>query len=553
MEHLDGIAPADLLWASGTRWYDASLDASGVAAILGIAEGSVRQYASKPDLSPGFPEPVVRASGRPSLWAPDQIFRYIANVRPQIMDRIPRLYCPADNGAAEFLYAEVRYIEPSGGALGQTVVEFVCHVWNPADGRGLIAVAYPGPQRLWGSSWGYAATLLADLPSSITAVALVTDEVVARGGGWWQGAIGVAERGRPALEEVGVRFQVKGGNGRKPVAEMRWDDLSNLLRVDVPFWGPLLRDVPSMTMWRPGAPRQSIRPRDANVSPANLEQLVSAVPPDDVDHVRDLTQRMQRLLEGDEIEVLPLCDRERPGLVQAAEPLHVLPDMPPIPSAAEFRWLLHVPIDDPVIAERASRALAGVRGMNAVVSTVAQVRHADLGRLATTWINELVPVTDAESMELGFAYMRHRVVSSDARDIQYCRHPLDKNCWIVRFEDPVLGRLLYMSLAPQADGAAGILTEFELNGTTAFFRDSADNIWPMPTTGSGYNSGYNGTGPQELFGAVRALHIDAAMDLRDSPRISKDADPLWKFIQTTSPPLAVSASELASMPPAGET
>lgn len=552
MRDFDAIAPADLPWASGTRWYDASLDASDVAAILGMAEGSVRQYAAKPDLSPGFPQPVVRASGRPSLWTPDQIFGYIRDARPQSLDRIPRLYCRADNGPAAFMYAEVRGIESLSAALGQSVVEFAVHVWNPADGRGLIAVAYPGPHSFWGSPWAYAAALLADLPPAITAVALVTNEVVGRGDGGWQGAIGVAERGRPALEELGVSFPVKARDGRVPVAEMRWNDLANLLRVDIPWWGPLLRDVSSMALWRPGTPRQAIRPRDANLSPANLEQLVTAVPAGDIDHVRDLTQRMHRLLEGDHIQVLPVGDVERPGLVQAAEPLHVLPHMPPIPAADEYRWLLHLPIGDPIIAERAAKALSAVPGMDTVVAAVAQVRLADRGPLAATWMAQLEPVTGAQTTELGFAYMRHRTVGSDARNIRYYRHPQNNDGWIVMFDDPVHGTVLYLSLTTHV-AAVGVLTEFELNGNTAFFRDSAGTVWPMPTESSGYSSGYAGTGPQELFRAVRALSIDAAMDLRHSPHVRKDTDPLWKYLRTTPPPLAVSAPQLASMPPAGET
>ncbi len=550
MEHAHGIAPADLPWASATNWYTATLDATDIAGILGIAEGSVRQYAAKPDLSPGFPQPAVRISGRPSLWTPDQIFHYIPAARPQCADRIPRLYCPADTKPAEFMYAEPRYIERLSASMGQAVAEFVIHVWNPTDGRGLIAVAYPGPNHPGGSTWGYAASLLADLPESITAVALVTDEVSTRRDGW-QGAIGVAERGRPALDELKITQQLPARNDRAAVAEMGWDNLANLLRIDIPWWGPLLRDTQAMCAWRPGTPRQKIRPRDETLSPANLDQLVTAVPAADVESIRDLTQRMHRLLEGDHIWVLPIGDLERPGLIQAAEPLHVLPHMPPTPTKNEYQALLHLQVADQAIAERACRALRNVPGMDDVITTIAPIDLADHGPLAAQWLKQLLkqgPVSGAEATELGFTYMRYNALSSGATNIQYYRQPNNPDSWVIAYDHPEFGPKMYISLATQVD-AVGVLTEFEMSDTTAFFRDSEQHIWPMPSVrpNSGYNCGYGGTGPEDLFRAVRVLAADAATDLRHSPHPPMEHDPLWKHIRTTQAPLVVTESQLATL------
>lgn len=550
MEHAQDIAPADLPWASATNWYIATLEAAHVAEILGIAEGSVRQYAAKPDMSPGFPQPAVRATGRPSLWTPDQIFRYILDARPQCADRIPRLYCPADTKPAQFMYAESRYIERLSPAMGQAVAEFAIHVWNPSDHRGLIAVAYPG--QLEGQPWGYAAALLADLPESITAVALVTDDVSMRHDGW-QTALGVAERGRPALDERQIQNQIPARDGRAPVVEMGWDYLANLLRVDIPWWGPLLRDMQAMCAWRPGTPRQKVRPRDAFLSPANFDRLVTAVPAANVEFVRDLTQRMHRLLEGDHIWVLPVGDQERPGLVQAAEPLHVLPHMPLTPTKGEYRALLHVPVADQSIAEQACQALRNVPGMDDVIATIARIDLADHGPLAAEWLQQLSklgPVTGIEANELGFTYIRYNALGSGATNIQYYRQPRNRHGWTVVIDHPEFGKQIYIALATQVD-AVGVLTELELNGTTAFFRDSEGHIWPMPavSTNSGYSSGYDGTGPRDLFRAVRALTTDAATDLRHSPRPPLEHDPLWNRIHTTKAPLTITESDLASMQP----
>lgn len=549
MDDTQGIAPAGLAWTSATNWYTATLEAADVAEILGIAEGSVRQYAAKPDLSPGFPQPAVRAPGRPSLWTPDQIFRYIPDARPQCADRIPRLYCPADTRPAQFMYAEPRYIERLSPAMGQAVAEFAIHVWNPSDHRGLIAVAYPA--QLEGQPWAYAAALLADLPESITAVALVTDDVSMRTDGW-QTALGVAERGHPALDERQIQNQIPARDGRAPVVEMGWDYLANLLRVDIPWWGPLLRDMQAMCAWRPGTPRQKIRPRDAFLSPANFDRLVTAVPAANVEFVRDLTQRMHRLLEGDHIWVLPIGDRERPGLVQAAEPLHVLPHMPPTPTKAEYQALLHIPVVDQSIAEQACQALRNVPGMDDAITTIARIDLADHGPLAAEWLgqlSELGPVTGPEANELGFTYIRYNALGSGATNVEYYRQPRNRDGWTVVIDHPEFGKQAYISLATQV-GAVGVLTEFELNGTTALFRDSEGHIWPMPSvsTNSGYNSGYDGTGPRDLFRAVRALTTDAATDLRCSAHPPLENDPLWNCIHSTPAPFAVSERQLASMP-----
>lgn len=39
-----------------------------------------------------------------------------------------------------------------------------------------------------------------------------------------------------------------------------WADLANLLRVDIPWWSPLVSDLDAMLTWHPGAPVTRIAP-----------------------------------------------------------------------------------------------------------------------------------------------------------------------------------------------------------------------------------------------------------------------------------------------------
>ena len=535
-----------LPWTRGTRWYDAILDASDVSAILGMADGSVRQYASKPTVSPGFPSPIVRESGRPNLWTPHQIFEYIAAVRSQARDRIPRLYCPPSIGPAQFLYAEpVTIALPATTIMCRATVEFVTHHWRPADGRGPIALAYPGPPAGGGDTvWTHAAALLETLPS-LTAVVLVTDDVC----DGQQPAIGVAERGNPPWEELGVTCRTKAHSGTPAVAELGWDDLANLLRVDIPWWPPLLRDIGQMTAWRPGVARQRIRPRTATLSPTDLEGLTTAVPAPDAARVLKITRRMHRLLEGDDIPVLPPGVQTRPGMLPAAEPLFVLRKRPPEPTTTEVRWLLHRQVHSPLIAQRASQALRAVPGVDRLLADTVTIDLDSPGPLAAEWMTGLRQVTSEEATELGFAYTRSWAPNPDHTGVEYYRHRQNTHSWIVKIPGDPHGQLL-VSIGTQA-AAQGTLTEFELFGTAAFFRDNTGQLWPMPVvdTGCRYATGFPGIGPGNLFRAVRALASDASTNLRDSPHPSQTGDPLWQHIVRHEPPLIVTPDQMTDLAP----
>lgn len=516
-------------WTSQTHWYSPYLDVAAVAAVLELQETTVRQYAARE--VPGFPAPLDREGGK-NYWSADQILRYIDTERPQLRHRIPRLYAPANLNPAVFLFAERLTVERWPGAT----VDVAVHHWQPSDGRGPIAVAYPGP--LDEPGWKLAPKLLDRLPT-VTGVAVVTSEIspLPRRQGW-QAALSVAERGNPPLAALGFN------NAHGQWAEMGWYELASLLRQDLPWWSRQLLDVDEMTNWFPGAPRQHIRPRSRFYDESMLRRLVTHVPQQDAGRVGDLADRLNRLLEGHINDELPVGEEhERPGLVQAAEPLYRLSDVPPIPDEHEIGWLLQRPVTDPLVADTAATILRSARALEPLVADTIEI-STDRGALATEWLQDCentAPISD----ELGFAITR-QVVPATQRVTSYRKHRRNPLAWIVETD----ADSFYATVGTKVP-ATGQLCEFELAEDSAFFRDSTGVVWPMPAPDRGcyYSSGYGGTGPNDLYKAVNALRSDAACDISAihsrEPRETRSR--LWRHIVHTKPPMAVTKDELAAL------
>ncbi|WP_131823608.1 hypothetical protein [Mycobacterium talmoniae] len=517
-------------WLPKTRWFSPRLDVAAVATILELQETTVRQYAAR-DVA-GFPAPLTREGGR-NYWSADQIFTYIDTERPQLRHRIPRLYAPANLNPAVFLFAERLAVQRPFGVN----VEFAVHHWQPSDGRGPIAVAYPAP--LDEPAWDYASMLLEQLPA-VSAVAVVTNEIsLLPGEHGWQAALGVAERGHPAW--AALRFK----NVRKHVVEMGWYHLAHLLGHDLPWWSASLRDLNAITSWFPGAPRQQIRPRGLFYNESMLRQLVTHAPHSDAARLGDLVDRINRILEGPAIgDELPVGEEtERPGLVQAAEPLYRLPEIPAAPDEHELGWLLHQHVPDPLAADTAATTVRMLRPLEPLVAYVAHI-GPQRGTLATEWLSDSVAVSAPASDELGFAIAR-QAVSETERVTRYCKHRRNPLTWLVETD----AGAVYATVGTKVP-ATGHLIEFELAEHSAFFRDSNGSVWPLPAPARGhyYTSGYAGTGPNNLYKSVRALASDASRNLAAlGGHVTVDErSPLWRYILRNEPPFALNKAELAT-------
>ncbi|KWX20434.1 hypothetical protein AFM11_30065 [Mycolicibacterium wolinskyi] len=533
----------DEYWTSKTCWYSPDLDVEDVAAILGLQASTMRQYVARGQLD-GFPEPLIR--GRSNGWSLDQIFQFIDAYRPGLRHRIPRLYClPGPINPAVFLRGEEVEIEYGP----RTPVRFGVHFWQPSDRRGEIAVAYPAS--LDQAGWGFAPKLLAHKAlDRATAVVLVTNEVQMTPQHDWQAAIGVLDRHDVALPKNAPRHPVgEPGQPEVVVPELGWYDLANLLRTDVPWWPPALRDIAQIVRWYPGAPRQRIRIQDRDYNEMMLRDIASHCPPADAEAAIALADRVNRLVEDRWYRTyatnphLPVGEeRERPGLVQAAEAEFRIP-IPEVPSRADLAWLLHLQIDDAVVADNAIGILQSSGICDAFLASVVLIGE-NAGPLAKEWLAAAAPVEPAQARnELGFAFARAHSTRFAPAD-RWLKHPQDPNTWIIAARSGTAVATVGTTVP-----ASGQLVEFELGPFGGFFRDSTGQVWPLPypRTG-GYSSGHDGTGPADLVATVMALRDDAATDIATVaiPRNYRSL-PLWHHVIATDTPFHVSKSELAGI------
>lgn len=528
-------------WVQKTQWYTPWLDAKAVAAILGVQETTVRQYAARG--TEGFPIPASK-DGIRNQWSPDQIYQFILTERPQLRDRIPRLYCPLTPMIpAIFLFAESQSVQRWEGQA--QFVDIAVHRWQPSDTRGPIAVAYPPP--LGEPAWRYAPKLLAQMPD-VEAVAVVTAEIQPfsdRSG--FQAALGVAQRGADA---AALRLPWQSLHA-KDVLENGWNDLANLLRQDVPWWSLNLRDMSDILNWRPGRPRQPVRPLGVGYNESVLRRLIPYSPAADTATLSNLIDRVNRLIEDPlEDSGLPTgVGEETPGLVQAAEASFQLQEVPADPTPQEMLWLLNRPVSDPTIANAAANVLPAVRTLETASAYVMRVCEP-LDPLAREWLNRCIPAAKNDTAALGFSFPRQSV-HNDEKIVRYLRHTLpdgsiDDTTWIIETD----AKAFYVTVGTRVP-ASGTLTELAVDTTWGFFKDSTGAVWALPSSGYNryYNSGYGGTGPKELLATIIALHTDAAGDVA-SARVDDDErrrPPLWRYITHTDPPLRIGAAHLAGI------
>ncbi|NKZ10761.1 hypothetical protein HGA11_07190 [Mycolicibacterium septicum DSM 44393] len=532
---------SDEYWTSKTRWYSAVLDVDNVATILGLQGSTMRQYVARSQLE-GFPEPLAR--GRSNGWSLDQVFQFIDQYKPQLRHLIPRLYClPGPMNPAVFLRGEEIVIDDR-----LTPVRFGVHFWQPSDRRGEVAVAYP--ESLDEPGWRFTADLLAHKAlERATAVILVTNEIQMTPQHEWQASIAVLERHDVALPPNTTRHPI--GDPSRPkvvIPELGWYDLANLLRTDVPWWPPALRDIAQVIRWRPGTPRQHIRIQDRSYNEAMLRDVASHCPPAHSEAAINLADRINRIVEDRwysaymESPSLPVGERcERPGLIQAAEARFLIP-VPPTPSYEELAWLLHLEVDDALVADKAIGVLDASGACESLIAS-AVVIDDQSGPLAKRWLAAAKPVKAADRSQLGYAFARMNAAGYGPIDA-WLAHPQDENTWIVVTKSGTA-----VATVGTAVPANGRLVEFELGSYGGFFKDSSDQVWPLPFPKSGgYSSGHEGTGPADLVSTVVALRRDAASDIVTVTRPPNYRSlPLWRYVVRTSTPFHVSQSDFASL------
>lgn len=520
-------------WVPLTQWYRPILDSGEVSSILGVSEDTVRQYVIRN--REGFPAPADR-QGASNLWTPDQIYRYIRARRPKLLPRVPRMYCPLETAPARFLHAESHEVSNRG-----TAAEFVVHRWLPGDGRDAIAVAYPLAPA---ADWVRFMPELLDRLSGVDAVAMVTTDVglLPRNQGY-QPTIGVIERGDA---QAALTLKLPGQLGVGRVLEYGWFDLANLLRRDVPWWAPHLRDKDDIEAWRPGRGVSALRPRSSQYQESTLRDLNLHCPATDLGRLDNLTDRLNRICEQPLVEhPLPTGIREPvPGITQAADTVFRLPEEPDYPDVDEMLWLLNQPVDDLATARSAAAQLPAGTGLSPFAAFGMRVAEP-FSHLAWEWLADCVPTNESDSTAIGFASLHNELRSGEKLET-YLRHPAfpDDSCWVARTNTGAY----YVSAGTQVP-AQGMLVEFTVGPTYGFFRDSTGQVWPLPAARPGqyYTTGHAGSGPKALLETVCALTVYAGRSAfkrwPDAPRPRR----LWQYITRTTPPVHVTAAQLADL------
>jgi hypothetical protein len=521
----------DDYWRDVSGWWriDGEVNVDRFAELLAVSPAAIRQYRSR---EAGFPAPTTRA-GR-ARWVSADVYQWIEVTRPKRRSMIPRLFHPGDNlQPAVFIASETHVIPRETLATADDApasTTWVVHLWQPADARGQVAIAYG--EHHTSESEERAAELLSRLPH-VSAVAVVTDALCHFA----------------SADVVEYSFQPEIAVAEPHLGTYRrgWFALAALLRVDLPWWPAGLRRIDDMAAWRPGARPQAIPPFIPGLyDDFMLRNLIKESAPPQSTQCEVLVDSLNRRIEGEIYRTSATVPDvpghvERPGLKQAARPYYSITNTPEPLKPFEAQALLRLSGATHATRSAAVRLLRGRPEMEPAVSYTIRARAAD-GPLAAEWFSRLEPCDDPESLGSTFAEMMMSDVQRAAPRTWWV-DPADTNCWIVE----TLDGIYHATVACRSGSAHGRLTEFELaeSQQAAFFRADG-RVWPMPVPafGSYYTSGYEGRGPAELIRTVALLRISADIDLSETHPSMVPPPALVRYVESHEAPLSVLAGEL---------
>lgn len=492
MKQDNPIADDDSYWIRmmGTRWSEPSLSSADVAALLDIGDPAELQCYAPQLAAPGW-------DAHGETWSRAAVYNYILVHQPQWHARIPRLYpFTTALGPAQFLF-------------GVVVDGMAVHAWQPADGRGPVAVAYAGHGQNDNDLSSRVESMLARLPWA-TAVCCPSTSPCVTVDGEQQPYVAVGDRNH------GVD------------ANYAWFEVVGLLRVDLPWWPAPLRDIEAIAAWQPGAPVQRIRPRSGQLDPRRLSELLTTRTPG---YVAGLVGRAIEILDRQAARYIDRMPGRR-GLIHAAAA-----DLGPQPTAAdditeaEGALLLSQHCADAATADEILELLkwcSPIAGVNPI-----PIRS---NPLAAEWIKRLQPAED--DRELGF--WRARIEHGVQQPMQAYRDPWNPRSWAVATSDTI-----YAAVARSVP-ATGQLTELFYEQQGGMFRDSCGRVWPLPATGFGAT----GTGPSGgrdgrvmLVQIVTNLILDACGDVNRRQVPYSPTSPLAELVARTEPPLVIRAAD----------
>lgn len=486
-------------WASAV-WFDVET----TARVTGLKPDTIYHYLSRKD--PKFPQPTTDR-GR-LCFSSDDIFRYILEHRKKARSTVPRLFPrTADAGPAQFSGAH-RVGLPNIG-------NFAVHIWQPADAGPPAAIAYPDRENLMTTDEvaDTAVDLLKLLPPEAAALAVPNGKTlrcpVEADKTEYEPTVVVVDR-------VDVDHPVDGRNRvfrPRPTGAhasyYRWSDLANLLRVDIPWWPQLIRELDAMLTWRPGDPAAQITPYAPAFDTGHITAPATAkTTPEVRDALTKLANRvLSRLNKSSSDDDIRLT----PGLVHAA--ISTIDHTQPIPTltADEAAAILHHRTHEH--PARHALRVADHWAFRPLLTHVIRVNRADATSAAHQWISRLTDVDHTRRAELGFWFVRNYLPSC-ARPTRWLTDPDNSHTWIIQADDATI----YAGVGTNTPAAQGRLDSAEIHTEAAFFRDSDHHVWPLPDNGFDYyGTGYCGGNPQRLAETLTTLAHDAAADVYKPP------------------------------------
>lgn len=507
---------------------DTRLSTTDIADLMEIKPASLRQLLTRG----GFPT-YDFTEGRANLWRASTVFSYLLIHRPELSDRIPRLYprIPQPNPAAYLGARSVRI----GGSWPR---EYVAYVWRPSDGGGEVALAYAiagNPAR------DDLQAILDDL--DVTAVATPStylDPII-------DIDPGLPMRYQPSLEN-GYRDRSTASIDNNP----SWSDLAYLLQTDVPWWPLAYRRRDVMLQWRPGTGPAPVVPYSGNPTqdPTALLRLAATTHTSSATNDPAITGFFSWWATH-----IALATDEHPnegethyattlGITVPAFGVSPVPGHPPLkelakqpealkPTDVETAIILHAQADPLDIADAAPISVNFALWDPWIVE-IREISTNTGNPLAQRWLDRLVraakPYDPATRTEIGYVH-----VARYARGRRKSLHPLaghqpdrlidplNPDCWIVDFSDTV-----YVTVGRSIPAATGVLETLHLdrkpdrdNSGAAFcpwWSDSDGHSWPLP--GDSYQAGYSGGGPTNLASAALHLAADATATINGIDRES---------------------------------
>lgn len=509
-------------WAS-TMW----LDLDTTAAVTGLNADTIDDYVARNDSE--FPRPNPERRG--VYFSAEHVFRYILKHRGQAHDVVPRLFPRvSEPPPARFMHAKTATLRDVGS--------FAVHTWQPGDDGRPIAIAYPDRENsIHINNVGAAtAALLEQLSPQVEAVAVpdggASRSLIIPGTPENEPTIVVAER-----NPVYRRYPTSDGT-----AHYVWSDLANLLRVDIPWWSFLLRDLDAMLAWQPGTPATPVAPYVPDFDTSHIRALAGANDSATLRAAIDtLINRVVTRLNGNTRDD---GNRLTPGLTQAAfstvDPTQPLPEL----TAGQAAVILHHRAQSHA-AKQALR-VADHWAFLPILTYVIEINRTSAGPMARQWVSRLADVAEDRRSELGFWFVS-RYLSSGVRPVRWLTDPDNPTSWILQGDNAVI----YAGVGTRTSGANGQLVDAEMDSAAGFFHDGAGQIWPLPDTGFDYyGTGYSGGGPQRLAETLTTLTDDATADVHTPPELTTDNiglyRALYRLVTEHRAPISIPAELIAA-------